>query len=801
MGKLYVITRSQILLFDFILQLHSILCNYGGLMEENQEIKIDEKPSRKSKSSGGFLNNLSIGKKLTMNTAVILCLTFFMGAIALFSYFSIYSSIKTMSYQANELLDHSQQMTKDFYGVRTSIYRAIVFGQGRNIEERDKELEKIKGLLASFEENSAEFIEHGTEFYPTPGTPTNDIIKSLEAALPPYLALFDEIVLAVENGSYTEAIKTIVDNASTVTTMIEVIENTSSSSVDILLLGTSSIQKSVLQSLVILIVSLVAVLVLGFIMAKTITNNIRNSINRLVENVENLRKGNFEAIETSNSKDEIGQVTRSFVEVVEIIEDIVEDVKSCDAAYENGTLQPSINASEYEGGYYDLAFAVNHIFLTNAQKIGYVMSVLDQFAKGSFNFKREDFPGEQKILTDTMFTCVDNIMKLNTKIITMTENANNGNLEPINTAGFENSWLEILEELNTLLVTIEVPIEEVNAVLNKMAVGNLTATINGDYKGVFNDMKTNVNTSVMAVNSAIRETNDSLAKIADNDLNFKITTEYKGDFNKIKFAINSIVDRLNNVFDEFLFSANSVTDIAGQLTSSSVNIANGATDQATSITELNVAVEGISNNTKENAKKSANAREIANDSMKNAVRGDSEMKTMLKSMEEIKAASDNIANIISVIDNIAFQTNLLALNAAVEAASAGQHGKGFAVVAEEVRDLARRSKEAASQTADLINESLRKVNLGNELANSTADALNEIVTSVSQVSGLLEEISKSSNEQAVAISEIVTNLGTFENVVQSNTSEAEESAASAKTLSEQANTLKSLIEEFELLDK
>ncbi len=204
---------------------------------------------------------------------------------------------------------------------------------------------------------------------------------------------------------------------------------------------------------------------------------------------------------------------------------------------------------------------------------------------------------------------------------------------------------------------------------------------------------------------------------------------------------------------------------------------------------------------KENAMKSENAKDIAMASRDSAVRGDKEMRTMLQSMEEIKAASDNIANIIKVIDDIAFQTNLLALNAAVEAARAGQHGKGFAIVADEVRTLAGKSKEAASQTADLINESLVKVNLGNDLANSTAAALNQIVSSVSDVSTLLDEISSSSNEQAESIAEIVSNLTIFETVVQNNTVEAEESAESAKNLSHQADMLKELIDEFELSEE
>ncbi len=674
-----------------------------NISENTSELEIDLKKSIKTKDrqveKNSFISNLKIGSKLLLNTGSMLLLTCIMAAFAIFSFANIYSNIKQMSFISNELLDHSTDMTKDFYSIRISIYRAIAFGEAGNTAEKDKELEKLKGYLESFEYNSDEFLEHGYEFFPIEGTDANTLLKSLEAARTPYLELFNTVIAQCEANEYDLALKTIVAGAPAVATMVEIIDKTSTSSVDILMLGTSEIQVLVLQNLIFLVISLFVVLALSLILASRISRNIKGSILKLVENVDHLRNGNFDAIVTSNSKDEIGQVTRNFVEVVDIIENIVIDVQACDNAYEEGTLQPGIDASKYEGGYNDLAFAVNHIFKTNADKMGYVMTVLNHFAEGNFDFKRTNFPGEQKILTDTMFRSVDNIIKLNNSIITLTENANNGILEQIGTDGFDNSWLAILEELNKLLVTIEVPISEVNNVLGEMAVGNLSAKITGNYTGVFNDMKRNVNTSVSAVDSAIQETNNALARIADNDLTFKVTSEYQGDFSKIIDAINFIIDRLNSVFSEFSMSANSVTDIANTLSNSSVNIANGATEQAATIQELNVAIEVINGKTIENAKKSVSAQEIATDSMNFAVRGDSEMKSMLKSMEEIKSASDNIANIINVIDDIAFQTNLLALNAAVEAARAGQHGKGFAVVAEEVRTLAGRSKEAASQTA------------------------------------------------------------------------------------------------------
>jgi methyl-accepting chemotaxis protein len=254
------------------------------------------------------------------------------------------------------------------------------------------------------------------------------------------------------------------------------------------------------------------------------------------------------------------------------------------------------------------------------------------------------------------------------------------------------------------------------------------------------------------------------------------------------------------MFSEINAASSQVSTGAGQVADGAQSLAQGATEQAASIQELSGSISEVASKTKTNADMADNAAKLADIIKNNAEKGSHQMDEMMKSVKEINDASQSISKVIKTIDDIAFQTNILALNAAVEAARAGQHGKGFAVVAEEVRNLAAKSADAASDTEALIASSMEKAELGVRIANETAASLAEIVSGINESGSLVTEIAHSSDDQSAAISQINTGIDQVAQVVQQNSATAEESAAASEEMSGQSAMLRELIAQFKLRD-
>ena len=254
----------------------------------------------------------------------------------------------------------------------------------------------------------------------------------------------------------------------------------------------------------------------------------------------------------------------------------------------------------------------------------------------------------------------------------------------------------------------------------------------------------------------------------------------------ISVPIMRAVDGLNEGADQ-------VASASGQVSAASQSLAEGSSEQAASIEETSSSLEEMSSMTKQNADNANQADNLMKEANQVVGNANNSMHELTESMKEISRASEETSKIIKTIDEIAFQTNLLALNAAVEAARAGEAGSGFAVVADEVRNLAMRAADAAKNTADLIEGTVKKVKDGGDLVATTNEAFVEVAKSTAKVGELVSEISAASNEQAQGIDQVNTAVTEMDKVVQQNAANAEESASASEEMNAQAEQMKGIV--------
>ena len=302
--------------------------------------------------------------------------------------------------------------------------------------------------------------------------------------------------------------------------------------------------------------------------------------------------------------------------------------------------------------------------------------------------------------------------------------------------------------------------------------------------------------STSSIKSYIVEISEVLGEMANKNLTITIDREYVGDFESLKTSLNYIIGEFNEIISDITTVSIGVESGADQVTTTSQNLSQGSAEQASAIEQISATVTEITEQTKENASNAQTANSLATKSKESAELGNSQMTEMLSAMNEIKESSMSVLNIIKAIDEIAFQTNILALNAAVEAARAGEHGRGFAVVAEEVRSLAARSAEASKETTELINNSIAKVDVGYGISKDTANALEEIASGITAAVEVIGGIAEASNQQAIAVEEIQIGLEEITSVTQNISSNAEEAASVSEEMLQQANSMKTMTSAF-----
>jgi len=296
----------------------------------------------------------------------------------------------------------------------------------------------------------------------------------------------------------------------------------------------------------------------------------------------------------------------------------------------------------------------------------------------------------------------------------------------------------------------------------------------------------------------VEETARALSRLAEGDLTARITEDFTGDYRKLKDDFNSAIGRLESSMTEISSNTAAMRSGAGEISQAADDLSRRTEQQAATLEETAAALDQITATVRRTAEGAQRAGVVVGSAREDAERSGEVVSKAVEAMGDIERSAEQISQIIGVIDEIAFQTNLLALNAGVEAARAGDAGKGFAVVASEVRALAQRSAEAAKEIKSLISASTNQVKAGVSLVGQTGEALTAIVGRVSEINGLMSEISASAVEQATALGEVNTAVNQMDQTTQQNAAMVEQSTAASHSLTQETEQLARLVGRFKV---
>ncbi len=340
---------------------------------------------------------------------------------------------------------------------------------------------------------------------------------------------------------------------------------------------------------------------------------------------------------------------------------------------------------------------------------------------------------------------------------------------------------------------------EVAAVVDAAAQGELGARIAvHDKHGFVRTLALSINRLLDTFEGNLVELQGLLSALARGDLRVRMQGDFQGVFAQLRDDANASVQQLTDIVARIQHASVAINGAAGEIVAGSHDLAERTEQQAAHLEETASSMEELTATVRQNADSAQQANRLAVDAAGIAAQGGASVAQVVSTMHEIAASSRRIADITGVIDGIAFQTSILALNAAVEAARAGEQGRSFAVVAGEVRLLAQRSADAARQIKGLIEASVESVSAGTHQVDQAGATMARIMGSVEQVTQITASISAASQQQSVGIEQVGRTLLQMDGSTQQNAAMVEEASASAQAMQRQAGQLSAAVAAFEV---
>jgi len=509
-------------------------------------------------------------------------------------------------------------------------------------------------------------------------------------------------------------------------------------------------ERTLLQLLVLGAIALVVGIAASVLIGRSLTGPLARAVGLATR----MAKGDLAHDVHLGGRDEITQLGNAMATVRQSVQGAITAQLDMARQHEAGALRHRMDETAFPGDFGRMIRATNELVGSHVAVEFHMVEVMQRYAIGDLSRDLDSYPGEKAVLTTTMATVKASLMAINQQIETLASAARAGDFSVRgDEAAFQFQFRAMVAQLNGMMASSQASIADLSQVLRAISTGDLTSRMDGQYEGVFAQMRDDANVTAV---------------------------------------------QLTGIVQQIQGAAGSINDAAQELAAGHNDLSRRTEQQAANLEEAAASMEELTSTVRQNAELANQADHEAHAAGAAVKATEQAIAQMAAVMSEIDQSSARIGEISSVIDGIAFQTNILALNAAVEAARAGENGRGFAVVATEVRTLAQRAGTAAKEIKDLIDESSSKVKTGLSVTVQSEAAIARLTQASARTNQLMSDIAAATKEQAAGIEQVNQVVVQMDQVTQQNAALVEEATAASRALEQQAHALTESVAVFTL---
>ncbi|MEO9871849.1 methyl-accepting chemotaxis protein [Ekhidna sp.] len=481
---------------------------------------------------------------------------------------------------------------------------------------------------------------------------------------------------------------------------------------------------------VIISMTVLAILI-GILTTYLSTRSIVTPVRKVNELIKDLSKGEIPSFEAKETKDEVGDMTKS--------------MKILCAGLEN----TAKFANEIRQG----NLMVDHQLLSENDILGKSLTAM----------------------RDNLRNVID---ETNSVVLLVAEE---GNLsQKLSLENKEGAWRDISDSINQLFESIARPLHPMNEVLESVAAGDLSVRVEADLKGDFKKLTENLNFALSNLNSFLSDIRSN-ANIIDES-----TTEMLSNGEEMSTSTGEIASAISQMSHGAQSQVQKV-DESSQLVE---NILRSSQEMASRSEEINMAAKnGVSNSEKGTQiinNVSSSIGEIkgvstsTNESMQVLLQRSSEIARVLGVITDI-ASQTNLLALNAAIE--AAQAGDAGRGFAVVAEEIRKLAEDSRNSAKEIESLITDVNDDTKKTAQMMETMSQSVEKGVDASREASVVFEEMASSSSQTLNHSEDILNSSNTQSDKIKDVVNITESIVVIAEQTSAGTEEVASSATELS------------------